>query len=192
MTADPESESAYWNPLPTARELTAGWPDQENGLDIGTGEWKHLNPLTVPGPFYTGETDNGGNGPVYAPGLVLGDDDLYMEFIYRQPQNPDEVRTLIDVAGGEPYGGYACDGDDRWTPDSVREWWAGRERIRAWIDREIEVRAKSERSYERADVPSLRAFAAHVDGPLERYLRGYLHWLTERVEPAPGATLPRL
>lgn len=23
----------------------------------------------------------------------------------------------------------------------------------------------------------MREFAAHVDGPLERYLRGYLYWL---------------
>lgn len=53
------------------------------------------------------------------------------------------------------------------------------------------MRAKGDRGCERAGVPSLRAFAAHVQGPLEGYLRGCLHWLAERVEPAPGATLPR-
>ncbi|MEV6008909.1 hypothetical protein AB0M29_19085 [Streptomyces sp. NPDC051976] len=134
---DARTESAYWDPVPTAREIVTRWRGGSDELSIGEGRWEDRNWLNVPGPFYTGETDDGMNGPVYAPGLVLCGGDGGMEFIYRQPQTREEVETLLEVAWGEPFGGYAWDGDDRWSEDSVRDWWAGRARVREWIHSEI-------------------------------------------------------
>jgi hypothetical protein len=191
-TADAGTESAYWDPLPAARGVVTRWRGGAGDLSIGEGRWEDRNWLNVPGPFYTGETDDGMNGPVYAPRLVLCGGDWGMEFVYRQPRTSEEVETLLDVAWGEPMGGYAWDGDDHWSEDSVREWWAGRARVREWIHRQIARCSASGRAQDHEDVPALREFAAHVDGPLERYLRGYLYWLIERREPAAEVTLPHL
>lgn len=187
-----DGPGAYWNPIPTARAIVAGWGPVAGELRIGTGRWEDRSWLNVPGPFYTGETDDGLNGQVYAPGLVLCGGEWGMEFVYRQPQTADEVETLLGVAWGEPMGGYAWDGDTRWTAGSVRSWWAERARVRAWIDEEIRSRSDSRADYDRESVPALREFAAHMDGPFERRLRGYLYWLIEHREPDAKALLPEL
>ncbi|MBR7832116.1 hypothetical protein KDL01_02530 [Actinospica durhamensis] len=190
--ADSAARNAYWDPIPTARQIVAGWQRGPNELSIGTGSWEDRGWLNVPGPFYAGETDTGLNGQVYAPGLVLCGGEWGMEFVYRQPQTPAEVETLLRVAWDEPMGGYAWDGDAHWNEGSVRAWWAERARVREWIDGEVRTRAKSPAHYDRESVPALRDFAAHLDGPLERRLRGYLFRLAEGRAPDDGARLPEL
>ena len=187
-----EGRSAYWDPLPTARDIAARWQADPVDLSIGTGKWEDRSRLNVPGPFYTGDTDDGLNGQVYAPGLVLCGSERGMEFVYRQPQTPEDVEILLEVAWGEPMGGYAWDGDQRWSEGSVREWWSGRAQVREWIRSEIAMRSISEADYDRESVPALLEFAAHLDGPLEHYLRGYVYWLIEGREPDVGAVLPEL
>lgn len=187
-----EAHGAYWDPLPTARNIAARWQAGRGELSIETGKWEERSWLNVPGPFYAGVTDDGLNGQVYAPGLVLCGGEWGMEFVYRQPQTPEDVEVLLDVAWGEPMGGYAWDGDQRWSEASVRGWWADRARVREWIRSEIATRSISEADYDRESVPALLKFAAHLDGPLERCLRGYLYWLIERREPDAHAVLPKL
>lgn len=171
-------EVAYWDPLPTARSITG---------DVGVATWEQRSWLNVPGPFYGGETDTGLYGPVYVPAHVLSSDEQY-EFVYRQPLNARQVDDFMEAPGGEPMGGYAWDGDEHWTPESVRAWWRERGRVRAWIEAELAARQESCN-----DEEPLRAYADHLDGGgLERYLRGYLYWLVEGREPTLDEELPAL
>ncbi|MFE4393891.1 MULTISPECIES: ferredoxin [Streptomycetaceae] len=173
----PWQELAYWDPLPTARELTDS---------VGYGRWEQRGRLNVPGPFYAGETDSGLNGPYYLPEHVLSDD-RHCEFVHRQPVNPREVAALVEIAHDEPLGGYAWDGDLHWTPQAVRDWWARRDEVRAWIADELRLGDDS-----RNEPDALCQYAAHLDDGLEAYLRGYLFWLTEHREPRAGEALPEL
>ncbi|NUS78575.1 MAG: hypothetical protein HOV70_20580 [Streptomyces sp.] len=79
-------------------------------------------------------------------------------------------------------GGYAWDGDRHWTPRAVREWWAGRAQVHAWIESEL--------ADDQNEPAALRRYAAYLEDGLETYLRGYLFWLTERREPRRGEPLP--
>ncbi|WP_327682947.1 hypothetical protein [Kitasatospora sp. NBC_00458] len=168
------TQLAYWDPLPTARALTA---------TMGNGRWEERSRLNVPGPFYAGETDGGLNGPHRLPEHVLSGDEHH-GFVHRQPVNPRELAGLVRIAEDEPAGGYAWDGDEHWTPEAVREWWAGRDAVRAWIAGEL--------GGDRNEPAALRRYAAHLDDGLEDYLRGYLFWLIERREPRLGEELPEL
>ncbi|MFF7474263.1 ferredoxin [Streptomyces sp. NPDC008092] len=170
----PWQELRYWDPLPSAREFTHS---------MGSGRWEDRSRLNVPGPFYAGVTDDGLNGPYYLPRHVLSSDEHY-EFVYRQPANPREVAGLVEIAAAEPQGGYAWDGDQHWTPEAVRQWWAGRASVRAWIAGELDDR--------RNEKEALRQYAAYLDDGLEDYLRGYLFWLTEHREPRTDEELPTL
>ncbi|WP_329536938.1 ferredoxin (plasmid) [Streptomyces sp. NBC_01450] len=167
-------ELRYWDPLPSARELTNS---------MGNGRWEYHSWLNVPGPFYAGVTDDGLNGPYYLPDHVLSSDEHY-EFVYRQPANPREVAGLVEIAADEPQGGYAWDGDQQWTPEAVRQWWAGRESVRAWIAEELDDRQNEKEA--------LHQYAAYLDDGLEDYLRGYLFWLIENREPRTDEELPTL
>ncbi len=175
---------AYWDPLPAARELSRSIYGQHE-LDVGVGRWKDRSRINVPGPFYAGVTDDGLNGPYYLPELVLLSD-LRHECVFRQPANLREVAALILIAGGEPFGGYACDGDQHWTPESVRQWWADRAFVRDWIAAEL-ADAGSDNEPE-----ALHAYAAYLDDGLEDHLRGYLFWLIEGREPRIGERLPNV
>jgi hypothetical protein len=50
----------------------------------------------------------------------------------------------------------------------------------------------SRADYDRESVPALREFSVHLDGGLERCLRGYMFWLLERRAPDDGGILPDL
>ncbi|MFI0901529.1 ferredoxin [Streptomyces sp. NPDC020983] len=170
----PWQELAYWDPLPTARRYTD---------TMGTGRWEERSWLNVPGPFYAGETDDGLNGPFYLPEHVLSSD-RHHEFVHRQPVNPREVAALVRMANDEPLGGYAWDGDEHWTTESVRQWWSGRDAVRQWIERE--------RCDDRNEPHGLDSYAHYLENGLEDYLRGYLFWLAEHREPRVGEALPAL
>ncbi|MFI5530765.1 ferredoxin [Kitasatospora sp. NPDC051853] len=167
---------AYWDPMPTARELAP------NG--VGSARWEQRHPFNVPGPFYTGETFCGVGSQV-PEHILLTDGDT--EFVYRQPDSPARLSDFLEAPEGDGAGGYAWDGDEHWTPELVRAWWRDRGQVREWLLGELaEPRGISEEW-------ELRQFLADLDGgALEAYLRGYLYWLTEGREPALGVELPPL
>ncbi|MEV7930472.1 ferredoxin [Kitasatospora sp. NPDC088779] len=163
-----------------------------------TGRWEDLFWLNVPGPVYGGETDSCGTGRLHAPRHVLYGDDCFGEYVYRQPRTADEVKDVLLAIEEEPWGGYNCDGDQRWTPQLVREWWRDRGRVLEYL------RGQSQ-AWERIDawmprqrtVEGVRDFAAYIgggtnSGSLENDLRVYLYWLEEHRSPAPGDVLPDL
>ncbi|WP_083959114.1 hypothetical protein [Herbidospora mongoliensis] len=185
----------YWDPLPEALERIAVddyMPHLLGGRDHFLGKWEERNRLNVPGPFYGAETDTCLCGPVVAPRHVLCDDEG-QEFVYRQPGSADQVQAVLDAAWSDPIAGYARDGDEHWTPESVREWWARRSQVQELAGRLAETYGNSDWDWEREQVPAWRDFAASISGgELEGYLRDYLFWLAERRQPREGEPLPEL
>ncbi|MBA2897520.1 hypothetical protein [Nonomuraea soli] len=179
---------AYWNPLPAARQIVSTWDDPERAL---SGKWEQRNWRNVPGPFYGADTDTCATGPLVAPRRVLCDENG-MEFVYRQPQDPAALAEVLDAVWQDPFGGYACDGDDHWTCADVRGWWSERGRVREWAQSLAITYSTSNNEFDRAAVEHLRDFADYLDGDLRDYLRGYLFWLSEGREPHPDEALPLL
>lgn len=104
------------------------WPKQTASLD--KSYWHEKNPLNFPGPFYTGETDSCGTGPVEAPANVLLDAECH-EFIFRQPINMFELLEVVNAGLVEVLDSYSCDGNDHWTYPLCKEWWRNRHDITA-------------------------------------------------------------
>ncbi|MFD9357220.1 ferredoxin [Streptomyces sp. NPDC060031] len=194
----------YWDPMPSARVLEDGpLPDPDGGTwlpDPAYGglwnprpdRWAQRDWRNVPGPFYGAGTDSCWMGRLIAPANVLYEDDWHGEVVYRQPRNPAETRAVLGAAAQDPVAGYACDGDNHWTPELVRAWWQERGRVREWavaLDRKW---SGWEREQEREAAGGARAYVAHIDGELGEYLRGYLFRLAEGRPPERGETVPSL
>jgi hypothetical protein len=200
-----ERMNGYWDPLPTARRVVEGLGGA--GERIFTGVWEERNWRNVPGPFYAGETDSLAVGRLGAPGHISYDDGhgggFGAEFIYRQPVNAAETEAVVEGCRIETYSGYNWDGDDHWTPAAVRDWWRGRARVRQWaVATAADWGGGSHPEWGENGHPrhlphyhdaaqGQRDFVAYIDDGLEAYLRGYLFWLDQRREPAPGEALPR-
>lgn len=91
---------------------------------------------------------------------------LLSEYVYHQPTTPADTALLIEAADNDPFLGYGCDGDSRWTPKSVREWWRNRSEVVQYLS---EQRSKWDESDARAD----QGIAAAVRD-FERYIAGGL------------------
>ncbi|GAB3733304.1 hypothetical protein GCM10027598_57810 [Amycolatopsis oliviviridis] len=105
-------EEPRWEPLAA---LPAGEPEGSF-----SGRWEDRLWLNVPGPFYTGIADNCWTGRLHAPRHVLYGGEYFGEYVYRQPATSAEVLNLVAAAQQDPYHGYACDGDSRWTVSTTR------------------------------------------------------------------------
>ena len=76
-------------------------------------KWAEKHWLNVPGPFYTGQTDNCWTGRLHAPRHILYGGEHYNELIYRQPRTKAEIECVLVAAAQDPCRGYANDGDER-------------------------------------------------------------------------------
>ncbi|MFB6695438.1 hypothetical protein ACFCX3_33470 [Streptomyces virginiae] len=199
-------QPAYWDPMPTARRLIESTSHLRASMFKGV--WEERNWRNVPGPFYAGETDSMAIGRLDAPDHICYDDDhgggFGGVFVFRQPTDEGQVFDVLCGASLDLYEGYHWDGDDRWTVDSVRDWWADRGRVREWaVAIAADWGADTHPHWGYNNDPQFlghyhdaaqghRDFIAHIDNGLEAYLRGYLFWLDQRREPRPGEALPRL
>ncbi len=104
-------------------------PDERHwekyGRFLDNSHWSVRNVFNFPGPFYTGESDSCGTGEYEAPANTLNDHH-YCEFVFRQPQNFEELLCVLSAAAVETFDSYSCDGNDRWTYTLCREWWCGK------------------------------------------------------------------
>lgn len=191
----------YWDPLPAVR-TSAGTPVP--GARPGTiqvlpepetyllGSWPERSWQSVPGPLYGGGTDTCWTGRLVAPAHILYDDESGEEFVYRQPRAPEQVRAVLFAALNDPFGGYGWDGDQHWTPESVRSWWRDRGRLREWAAKVSVAWAEHEQPDHREMVTGLPDFLGYLDGELACDLRTYLFWLQERRSPRQEEALPQL
>lgn len=190
----------YWDPVPTVAasadlevaNLPAGGPRLGPPEAYLRGRWADRDWRNVPGPFYGAQTDSCWTGREVAPRHVVYEDGFGSEVVYRQPRSASEVRRVLTAARTDPFGAYAADGDEHWTLDLVREWWADRGRLAGWIDDAQRRWSTSERAEERDNAAGLRDFARYLDGDLEADLRDYGFWLDNRRSRLPHETLPRL
>jgi hypothetical protein len=131
-------------------------------------------------------------GREVAPGHVVYEDEFGSEIVYRQPRSASEVHLVLTAAWNDPFRAYAADGDEHWTLNLVREWWAGRDRLTAWIDDLQRRWSYSERVDERDNAAGLRDFVGYLANGLEADLRDYGFWLDNGRQPLPHDTLPHL
>ncbi|MEU3563802.1 ferredoxin [Kitasatospora sp. NPDC006786] len=193
----------YWDPLPVARRLVA-----TAEREVFTGVWAERNWRNVPGPFYGAATDSMATGRLDAPHHIAYDDDFGggfgTEFVYRQPMDEAETEAVVSAACLELYSGYGWDGDEHWTPATVRAWWRERSRVREWAlaiaadwgaathpDWGSNGSVKFQGHYHDAARGHLE-FVAYIDDGLETYLRSYIFWLDQRRPPHRGEALPTL
>jgi hypothetical protein len=155
-------------------------------------KWAERHWLNVPGPFYTGQTDNCWTGRVHAPRHVLYGGDFYNEFVYRQPRTRDEVERLVTAAEQDPFDGYACDGDERWTPEAVRAWWDERRKVEEHVAGLLREWETSEHPQEIDAADGARDFLAYLAGDLRDDLRAYAFRLQQGRYPDAGDQLPDL
>jgi hypothetical protein len=189
--------SLYWDPvphIPAAFRSTPGNELRPTMAAVFGGKWEERNWRNVPGPFYGAMTDNCWVGRLDAPRHILyGDDIEYeQEFLYRQPRTIVELRDVLAGMEQDPWAGWACDGDSRWTPTLVREWWRDRERLRHWILAKHRVWSESLRPEEREAATGLADYLTYIDGELADHLRIYLYFLDHAHSPAAGDRLPAL
>ncbi|MFJ3840656.1 hypothetical protein ACWGHM_00440 [Streptomyces sp. NPDC054904] len=60
------------------------------------------------------------DGRLIAPANVLYEEEWGAAFVYRRPRDRTQTLAVLGAAAQDPYGGYACDGDDHWTPEPAR------------------------------------------------------------------------
>ncbi|EDY47356.1 hypothetical protein CRV15_35535 (plasmid) [Streptomyces clavuligerus] len=177
-------EELCWEPV-------AALPEGEPETSFG-GRWEDRLWLNVPGPFYTGIADNCWTGRLHAPRRVLYGGEHFSEYVYRQPATTAEVLNLATAAQVDPYRGYACDGDSRWTPEAVRGWWHDRGRVTGHLESLLPRWSSSDRTDEREAAEGLRDFAAYITEGLGTDLRKYLFRLEEGCYPKTPGPLPEL
>lgn len=156
------------------------------------GAWEDRMWLNVPGPIYGAQTDNCGTGRLHAPALALYEDEYLTEYVYRQPRNLAELGQLALAAAQGPYGAYACDGDEHWSPSSVRAWWRDRGRIVGHLRRHHHVWQERDERFGQGLVGAVRDHTDHTDGELAGHLRVHVFRLDEGRSPTPDDRLPEL
>lgn len=188
----------YWDPVPTvatSTELPVIGAEHHVLGDPGDylrGRWNERDWRNVPGPFYGANTDSCWTGRLIAPDHIVYEDGFGSEVVFRQPRNPCETQLLLTAARADPYCAYAYDGDEHWTLELIRDWWAERAKLAEWLsDLEREWSAH-DRDQEREAAHGLRAYSNFLEGRLENFLRDYAFWLDNGRPGQPHETLPNL
>ncbi|GAB2509647.1 hypothetical protein GCM10027167_09100 [Nocardia heshunensis] len=175
-----------WDPM------TAVPPEFDDFAYYGD-KWEDRHWMNVPGPFYTGQTDTCWTGRRHAPRNVLYGGEYYNEFVYRQPRSQAEAEGLLAAAGDDPFAGYACDGDSRWTPAAVRAWWSCRDKLEEHLAELLAEYTKEGADLQNADAAEgVREFLAYLAADLEDDLRAYVFRLENGRYPLADDPLPNL
>jgi hypothetical protein len=178
--------------IPFGKPAWGGVEPHWAALDCWRGVWTTRSWLNTPGPFYTGGADFACLGPQYAGSLVSMDAEA-ADVVFRQPVTAEELSVLVEAAKCDPFSGYACDGNERWSVSAVRRWWERREAVRQHV---VGTVLREDwypwESLRPVVLASGRRWLAFLDDELEGYLRSYCYVLQHRDWPRRGAALPRL
>lgn len=176
------------------------------------GNWVNRHPLNTPGPFYGAETYTSCEGPHYAPQSLLYDEDG-AGFVWRQPSDDTQTHALMTGASSDLLSGYSQDGNDRWTPVLVRNWWAERTSHQPSIDQLVALAnspiPQHQTRHESLPVHAppiggvsasdrakfeniLQAYLTYRESNMAHDLRRYLFFLEEGQYPASDDHLPEL
>jgi hypothetical protein len=161
--------------------------------NIFSGSWEQKNWLNVPGPIYAGLTDWSLIGRLEAPDNVLYDENG-QEFIFRQPRNRWELSQVVHAAAIDPFGGYACDGNEHWNTELIRDWWSHKADLVNWIGRQVQnPEFQTHQDFvEQNQLQALRHFEDFVQTGLHDYLRAYTFFLEQGHAPQGYEPLPWL
>ncbi|MCK2243517.1 MULTISPECIES: ferredoxin [unclassified Crossiella] len=188
----------YWDPLPTvAASANQPVPELDGALlpppeHYLLGKWAQRDWRNAPGPFYGAETDSCWTGRLAAPDHVVYEDEQFGEVVFRQPRDAQETHRLLSAAWQDPFRGYAGDGDEHWTLELIREWWADRARLAAWIEDLQQRWSVNGNEDEQEAAAGLRAYADYLTHGLADHLREYAFWLENRRSALPTDPLPDL
>ena len=129
-------------------EIINKYLDFGNDSDCADSAWNDRGELNFPGPFYTGESDTCGTGIIESPNNVIFND-YCMEFVMIQPRNKTELLQLWNAAAIEVFGSYYCDGNNHWTLEKVKNWWANKDDILNYLENEelIKMNCNQEKRY---------------------------------------------
>jgi hypothetical protein len=180
--------------IDTATFLTEEGLSQDQEPFCGT--WDERHPWNVPGPFYCGDDDCCGTGPLVAPNnVILGNamlGDRGGEFIFRQPVNRFELDQIVKAAQINVTNAYGCDGNQRWTAPLVRQWWKQRTAIEHMVKAECDrqLRLGAEKDY--LLFAALGRYHHFLEAGAASYLQQYIYFLKEGRYPNEGTPLPDL
>jgi hypothetical protein len=157
---------------------------------LGEQAWLSRGWMNTPGPVYTSDADFAFLGPSLGPKMVAVDQSQ-MDVVYRQPASLDDLKELELVAETDPFGGYAMDGNLRWTPDLVRAWWARRQEIVLHIERSVLCEAwYISNGIWKIMEPIGLSWLEYLNGDCRGYLKKYIFFLIHRRWPDMEARLP--
>jgi hypothetical protein len=186
---DPRASAERQRATPLTR-MGKSWPDPPERYFCGS--WEQRNSLNVPGPFYGADTDTCWDGPIYAPDSLLCDA-AGQGFVWRQPRNDTETHALLAGASSDPFRGFAWDGNDFWTPQSVRRWWQERGKRTVAISALTNLLSQMGLTSPEPDWRAIaREYNDYLGGPIELDLRDYLFFLEEGRYPLPEDVRPDL
>jgi hypothetical protein len=151
--------------------------------------WAERDWRNVPGPIYTGVTDNCDTGFPEAPLNVLYTEEG-REFIARRPRDRHELLCVIHAAACDPFVAYAHDGNDRWTLDLIRGWWSRRDELLRWVQWFHRERAQG--SCPSGLAQRLLDFEQFIRNGLREYLVAYAYFLERRRGVADPNVLPEI
>lgn len=99
---------------------------------------------------------------------------------------------MLSAAEDDPFDGYACDGDSRWTPDTVRAWWDKRHQVEEHVAALVGEWTTEANPDALEAAEGARDFLAYLAGDLRTDLRGYIFRLEQGRYPDTGDQLPSL
>ncbi|MEU3624863.1 hypothetical protein [Amycolatopsis coloradensis] len=99
---------------------------------------------------------------------------------------------MLSAAEDDPFDGYACDADSRWTPDAVRAWWDERGQVEEHVTALLGEWTAAPDSYELEAAEGAREFLAYLAGDLRTDLRAYVFRLEQGRYSDSGDLLPDL
>lgn len=117
--------------------------DPRDGLGSSLADWAGRCLLTTPGPVWTLPSDTCMTGRLHAPRHVAYDASG-AEFVYRQPDNSEELTALMKAASVETFACYRFDGIERWTRSAVDGWLNLSPVIDGWLTHSIAAVADPE------------------------------------------------